>query len=208
MPPVQEVPSPVDFADMAQARAWVANAVARRPWRPRFFEAFAAALDGYFDTPARVAEIGSGPGHLAGAVLRRCRVARYTALDLSPAMHEIAREHLGDMAARVRFVIADFRQPDWARDLGDVDALLTMQAAHEVRHRSRLPLLFARVRDAIRPGGLFLYSDHYFEAGGGRNPELYVTREEQPRLLAQAGFDAVRLVHDEGGMALYAAGRP
>jgi len=128
----------------------------------------AAALDGYFDTPVRVAEIGSGPGHLAGAVLRRCRVARYTALDLSPAMHEIAREHLGDMAARVRFVIADFRHPDWARDLGDVDALLTMQAAHEVRHRSQLPLLFAGVRDAIRPGGLFLYSDHYFEVGGGR----------------------------------------
>jgi len=192
---------------MKQAREWVSHTVARRPWRPRFFEAFCATLNAHFDGPIRIAELGSGPGHLADAILRHCSIESYAALDFSPAMHELAQEHLGNMAARVRFVVADFRDPDWACDLGEIDALITLQAAHEVRHRRRLPLLLARAHSAVRPGGLFLFSDHYAEPGAGKNAELYVARDEQPKLLAQAGFDPVNLVHDEGGMTLYAAGR-
>ncbi|MDQ2804695.1 MAG: class I SAM-dependent methyltransferase [Pseudomonadota bacterium] len=124
---VQDVPSPIDFADIAQAHAWVVDTVTRRPWRPHFFfEAFAAALRTHFHSPIRIAELCSGPGHLADTILRRCPVGSYTALDLSPAMHELAREHLGDLAAHVRFVVADFRGPNWAHILGEVDALVTM----------------------------------------------------------------------------------
>jgi SAM-dependent methyltransferase len=186
---IEDVPSPIDFSDIAQARAWVADTVARRPGRPRFFEAFTAALNRHFDTQIRIAELGSGPGHLAEAILRKCRIESYAALDRSPAMHRIAREHLGELATRVRYILADFRAPSWARNLGEIDALATMQAAHEIRHKSRLPLFLARAREAIRPGGLLLFSDHYAEPGGGKNIELYVTREEQPKLLAEAGFN-------------------
>jgi SAM-dependent methyltransferase len=199
----QDVPSPIDFGDIAQARAWIADTVARRPSRPRFFEAFAAALKAHFEGPIRVAELGSGPGHLADVILRRCSVESYIALDFSLAMREIAREHLGNLAAQVRFVIADFRDPAWVGDVGEVDALVTMQAAHEVRHKSRLPLLLAQAHEVIRPGGVFLFGDHYAEPGAKKNTELYVTRDEQPVLLAEAGFAPVSRVHDEGGMALY-----
>jgi SAM-dependent methyltransferase len=120
---IEDVPSPIDFSDIAQARAWVADTVARRPGRPRFFEAFTAALNRHFDTQIRIAELGSGPGHLAEAILRKCRIESYAALDRSPAMHRIAREHLGELATRVRYILADFRAPSWARNLGEIDAL-------------------------------------------------------------------------------------
>ncbi len=203
-----EIPSPIDFSDMAQARAWVADTIARRPSRPLFFNAFCSMLTLHFDGPIRIAELGSGPGHLARAILLNCLVQNYTAIDFSPAMHEIAREHLGEMAPRVCFFVADFREPDWQQQIRGVDALVTMQAAHEVRHKSHLPLLLSRAYEVIRPKGLFLYCDHYVEAGAGKNADLHVTREEQPQFLATAGFNPVSLIHEESGMALYAAVRP
>ncbi|SMF68644.1 hypothetical protein SAMN06265365_1254 [Tistlia consotensis] len=72
----------------------------------------------------------------------------------------------------------------------------------------RLPALFESVRACLEPGGLFLYCDHDVEAGSSKNPELYLTREQQPEALAAAGFADVRLLLDGGGMALLSARCP
>jgi hypothetical protein len=45
-----------------------------------------------------------------------------------------------------------------------------------------LPLFLARAREAIRPEGLFLFSDHYDEPGTRKNADLFVTQDEQPML--------------------------
>jgi SAM-dependent methyltransferase len=202
-----DVPSPIDFHDPGQARAWVEATVARRPWRPRFFSAFAAALNAEADGPLDVIELGSGPGHLAAALVRNCRLASYTAIDFSPAMHELAREHLGADAGKVRFTLRALRREDWRDGLGPAGAVVSMQAAHEVRHRSRLPALFEGVRQVLKPGGLFLLCDHYAEVGSEKNPALYLERESQPRALEAAGFSAVATLLDEGGMVLMSARR-
>jgi SAM-dependent methyltransferase len=205
---IEATPSPIDFSDIEQARAWTADTVARRPQRPRFFDAFCASLEAHFDAPIRVAELGSGPGHLARAILSRCRVEGYHAVDLSPAMHALAREHLGDLANRVTFIEADFRSNDWALGLAGVDAVVTMQAAHELRHKNRLPALLDRLHATIRVGGLLLYCDHYADPAREENSTLFLTRDEQPLALERAGFAPVGLVYEEGGMALYRAARP
>jgi hypothetical protein len=83
-------------------------------------------------------ELGSDPGHLAGTILRNCEVESYVAVDFSNAMHDLAREFLGLDAGRVSFVLEDFRQSHWVTSIGVADAVLTMQAAHEVRHKTRL----------------------------------------------------------------------
>ena len=89
-----DVPSPIDFSDPAQALAWVDATVAKRPWRQHFFTAFAHALNSLPDPSIRVLELGSGPGHLAKAILTACpRVTYYAAIDFSPAMHDLARTH-------------------------------------------------------------------------------------------------------------------
>jgi SAM-dependent methyltransferase len=207
MPP-RDVASPIDLRDPVQARAWVEDTVARRPWRPEFFRAFCVALRAHFSAPVRIVELGSGPGHLAAEIIRNCAVQSYFAVDFSDAMHELARGHLGEVASRTRFVTADFRDPDWASALGTVDAVVTMQAAHELRHKSRLPLLLAQVFALLPPGGLFLYGDHYAEAGSAKNAELYLTRDGQRQALGSAGFVDIICLRDLGGVALLAATRP
>ncbi len=122
-------------------------------------------------------------------------------------MHELAREHLGNLAAKVHYIVADFREQGWAKEIGQADAVITMQAAHEVRHKSRLPLLFRQIHETLRPSGLLLYCDHYTESGTRKSSELHLSREEQPEVLTAAGFERISLVHDEGGMALYASVR-
>ncbi|ATQ66794.1 MULTISPECIES: class I SAM-dependent methyltransferase [Methylosinus] len=201
----EATPSPIDFHDIDQARAWTADTVARRPHRPRFFDAFCASLEGRFDAPIRIAELGSGPGHLACAILRRCRIESYHAIDFSPAMHALAHEHLAEASSRVTFVEADFRSNSWAAGLAGVDAVVTMQAAHELRHKNRLPALLDLIHETIRPGGLLLYCDYYADAAREEKSTLFLTRDEQPAALERAGFAPVGLVHEEGGMALYRA---
>jgi SAM-dependent methyltransferase len=205
-PDSAEVSSPIDFHDLAQARAWAEDTVRERPWRPRFFEAFADALNAERAGPLEVVELGSGPGHLAREVLSRCDVSRYVALDISPAMHALAREHLGALAERVTFLTRDFRDADWSAGLGGVDAIVTLQAVHEVRHKDRQPALFERAHDALRPGGLFLICDHYWEAGvSWKQVPLYLTPDERMATLSAAGFGELSVLHDEGGMSLIAA---
>src|SRR5438874_11029361 len=166
----RDVPSPIDFHDPAQARAWMERTAAIRPWRPEFFRAFSVALNARSSHPLRILELGSGPGQLAAAVLKNCRVSQYVALDFSAAMHDLAREQLGPLAAKVKFVERDFRVPEWNAALGKFDAMLTLQAAHETRHRDRLPGLLQRARASLKAGGLLLYCDHY--RGSLKNPVL------------------------------------
>src|SRR5262245_21595360 len=104
-----DVPSPIDFHDPVQARAWVEDTVRRRPYRTDFFAAFVEALNRKNTCAIDVLELGSGPGHLAEQVLQRCAVRRYVALDFSAAMHDLARTRLHPFLERVEFMRRDFR---------------------------------------------------------------------------------------------------
>ncbi len=198
-----DIPTPIDFHDAAQARAWMERTVAIRPWRPAFFDAFAEALEA--GPRARVLELGSGPGMLAARLLKDPGIREYVLLDFSEAMHDLARERLGGQS-RAHYVTRDFRTTDWVDGLGAFDAVVTLQALHEARHRRRLPTLLSATRTAVRRGGMLLYCDHYAEAMNG--VALYVRRDEQPARLKEAGFGDVVRLRDEGGMALYRAINP
>jgi hypothetical protein len=52
-----------------------------------------------------------------------------------------------------------------------------------------------------------LYCDGYLTSGATL-PALFLDREDQPRALERAGFVNIRLLHDEGNMALYGAMSP
>lgn len=201
----EDEPIRVDFRDPATARTWIEHTRIQRPYRPRFFAAFCAALAAL--PRLRLLELGSGPGQLAREILIRCDVARYVALDFSPAMHEIAAEHLGELAPRVTFVTRDFREPGWPRDLGTFDAVVTLQAAHETRHKRHLVPLLERARSVLAPGGVLLYADHYLTPET-RLPALVPARGDQPLALERAGFVDVELCYEEGHMALWRGTTP
>jgi len=203
--PDDDVPSPIDFHDPAQCRAWVDDTIRRRPYRPHFFAAFAEALNARHIAPTDILELGSGPGHLAERILQCCPIRRYVALDFSAAMHDLARERLRSFLDRVEFVQRDFRNPDWGTALGRFDAIVTMQAAHETRHKRHLPAFIRAAKQRLVRSGVLLYSDHYAEDGSDKNPLLMAMKKEQRQALEQAGFTDIHLLLDEGGMALYCA---
>lgn len=203
--PDYDVPSPIDFHDPAQARAWEEETVRGRPYRPSFFAAFASALNEQFDKPVDILELGSGPGHLAEVILQRCAVASYVALDFSNAMHDLARARLAAFLDRVEFVERDFRLPDWGANLQKFDAVVTLQAAHETRHKRHLVTFLVAARERLTSEGTLLYCDHYMEPGSGKNHDLMLERDAQPVALVAAGFSRIKRLLDEGGMALYSA---
>ncbi|HEX3478055.1 MAG TPA: class I SAM-dependent methyltransferase, partial [Kofleriaceae bacterium] len=200
-----DVPIRVDFRDPASARTWIEDTRIKRPYRPRFFAAFCAALASR--PKLRILELGSGPGQLAREILLHCDVHTYVALDFSPAMHAIAAEHLGELASRVTFVTRDFREPAWPGDLGTFDAIVTLQSAHETRHKRHLVPLLERARTVVAPGGMLLYADHYLTPET-KLPALAPARADQPLALERAGFIDVQLRHEEGNMALWSGTSP
>ena len=52
------------------------------------------------------------------------------------------------------FIDADFRVADWAAGLPMVDAVVTMQAVHELRHKRHAAGLYKAVRMLLRPPGV------------------------------------------------------
>lgn len=150
----EDVPSPIDLRLMSDASEWEATAMSKRPWRTEFFAEFAAALKAAPVPVGRILELGSGPGFLAQQLLTALPSISYVALDFSPAMHQLARERLGSLSARVQFVERSFREPTWRENLGSFEAIVTMQAVHELRHKRHARELHARARDLLAPGGL------------------------------------------------------
>ena len=150
-------------------------------------------------------ELGSGPGFLARQVLEAMPGVHYTMLDFSPAMHELAREHLGSFASMVRQVEADFKTPGWPIGLGTFDAVITMQAVHEVRHKRHVCGLHACVRSLLKANGRYLVCDHYVGPDGMKDEALHMTVAEQRDALQLAGFDSVRCVLRKDGLVLHSA---
>jgi SAM-dependent methyltransferase len=199
-----ELPGSIDFGDATQVHSWITQTVQQRVWRPRFFAAIAAALHGSFDRAIDVVEFGSGTGYLAKEILGNCRIASYTAIDVSPAIHDAAREHLGEAARAVRFVVKNSRDEDWADEIATVDAVVTMPAASNDRLRSGRDKFFRRIREILRPEGLLLYCDHQ-NRDLSREPGMAVTRDELPGALRAAGFRRSDELLELGGMILVRA---
>lgn len=199
----QDVPSPIDLQAEADARAWAESANAVRPWRMTFFEAIAESIDA--TKPARVLELGSGPGFLAEQVLDRCGQVEMVLLDFSSPMHTLARERLMRHSSRVQYIERSFKSDTWMEGLGSFDHVVTNQAVHELRHTRYAEPLHRQVRSVLRPGGTYLVSDHYFGEDGMKKEGLYMTVEAQSQALVAAGFTRVQLLLRHGGMVLHRA---
>jgi len=190
----EDVPYSEDLQSPEGAKAWADNAERRRPVRAQIRQAMCQKLE-TLAPGARVLELGSGPGLLAEYVLTRCpQIGSYALFDFSEPMLEMSRARVGRFPA-TRFVAGDFRSDDWTRQVaGTYDAVVTMQAVHEVRHKRHVPRLYRQIRDLLAPGGLFLVCDRTPEDDTPRSRALFMNADEQVETLKQAGFVDVQLV--------------
>ncbi|HEX6242770.1 MAG TPA: class I SAM-dependent methyltransferase [Polyangiales bacterium] len=206
MPLPPDVPSPTDLRSQQDAREWEQTAMKKRPWRIELFELITRRLAAHAQGQARVLELGAGPGFLAYYVLSTVQtLPHYVLLDYSPAMRSLALERLGPLASRASFLERDFKQPGWTEGLGPFDAVVTVQAVHELRHKRHATQLHAQVRSILAPHGLYLMCDHHTGPGGMQNQELYMSLREQEESLFTAGFGQVELLAERSGLALHLA---
>ncbi len=199
-----DVPSPVDVTTHKDAAEWEETAQLKRPARPEFFDRFAEEIS-IAAGPVSILELGSGPGFLAHHLLSRIPGATMQLLDNSNAMHALARDRLGELAARAKFLTVSFREPGWPDRLGPYDFVVTNQAVHELRHKRHAIALHRQVKGVLKPGGAYLVCDHYFGAGGMANDQLYMSVEEQQASLREAGFAQVAELLRKGGLVLHRA---
>jgi SAM-dependent methyltransferase len=202
---IEDVPSSIDLRSRKDARAWVSTAMAKRPWRAEFFVRIAEALAGLGATQPAILELGSGPGCLAEQLLPAFPGSIYTALDFSPAMHQIAKERLGVMANRIVFIERDFRAPDWSLGLPMVDAVVTMQAVHELRHKRHAWSFYQAIRRLLKPGGMLLACDHFAGEDGMSDSSLFMTRDEHAAAIRDGGFTDIDVLMIKGGLILFRA---
>lgn len=105
-----------------------------------------------FPPDAEVLEIACGTG--TTALHHAPHVKRYVATDISGKMLEIARKKAAAQGAdTVTFVHHDITSE--APPAGPYDAVLAMSILHLVPDR---PAVLAKIRDALKPGGLFISS--------------------------------------------------
>lgn len=202
-----DVPSPIDLRDMSDAVDWESTALKKRPWRTDFFDAFAHEIQtGARMHSVRILELGAGPGFLAEHLLDRVStINQYVALDFSAAMHQLAAQRLGERSCSVEFVERSFLAPNWHADLGKFDFVVTHQAVHELRHKSRAPSLHTKVGELLKPSGSYLVCDHFAGEGGMKNTDLYMTVREQAQALNEGGFPSVVCLLEKGGLVLHRA---
>lgn len=108
------------------------------------------------------ADLGCGNGVLSLALLERYPNAVATLVDLSEPMIEAARSHLTGHEPNCRFVTADLSDGEWVSLVGDgapFDLVVSGYAIHHLEDQRKREL-YAEVFGLLRPGGLFLNTDH------------------------------------------------
>lgn len=198
-----DVPSPINLCNMEDALEWERTAM-QRPNRIDFFSAIADELESVSRPALKVLELGSGPGFLALYLLERLPRLELVLLDNSKVMHELARKRLGSWHHRVSFLERNFKDADWAKELGPFDAVVTLQAVHELRHKRYASALHRQVASQLTNAGCYLVCDHYCGENGMQNDQLYMTPDEHRASLENAGYK-VREVLKISGRVLYHA---
>lgn len=198
-----DVPSRIDLKKMRDAQEWERNAM-QRPYRLDLFGAFLKELSKLNRDSIRVLELGSGPGFLAEYLLTNLPTLQISLLDNSLAMHELAKKRLSKHLQSVRFIECDFKQQNWNDKLGDFDAVITLQAVHELRHKQYATDFHKQVSPLLGNHGVYLFCDHYFGLDAMQNNQLYMSHTEQGQSLEMSGFSYNEILN-KGGRVLYNA---
>jgi tRNA (cmo5U34)-methyltransferase len=177
---------------------------ARRRLVPPFDEFYGtavAALELAGRPLRRVLDLGAGTGLLARAVARAHPEAELVLLDGSPKMLEQARSALGEVASYVTGDLAEAPPP------GPWDAVVSAMAIHHLKDAGKREL-FARVRHALSPGGVFVNAEvvgaptpllerTYADWHERRARELGASASEWAGAVERMGADHLATVEDQ-----------
>ncbi|EOR07737.1 class I SAM-dependent methyltransferase [Acinetobacter genomosp. 15BJ] len=202
---MQDVASPIDLRNFADALEWQETANMKRPWRKDFFEYYANLIRQHVSGQCHVLELGSGPGFLARHLLSQLTNIEYTAFDFSEAMHQLAQEKLNPAErARAAYIVGSFKAADWQNTFSQkYDFIIIHQALHELRHKCYATDFHKIVKKLLKPQGHYLVCDHLCAAHAMQNAQLYMTKQEHLDALKQASFKQIKMPLEIDGLCLF-----
>jgi len=177
-------------------------------WDPTTFDALRRQLIPSFDliyeaavrtvaatVPAapRVLDLGAGTGLLSAAILRELPEAQVVLVDRSDLMLTQARSRFASQDG-VTVQTGDLTDP---LPEGQFDAVVSGLAIHHLSHTGKRDL-FRRIREALRPGGVFVNVEQvqgplpHLESLYDSQHELHVIREQAPADEWTAGRERIK----------------
>lgn len=177
--------------------------------------------------PARIVDLGGGTGSLAESILEKFPHVSMLVRDIDAEMLALARGRLARFGARVELDAGSF-----LGRLPPADAVLAAFALHHVRSLPEKAEIYRGIRQAIRPGGVFLNDDAVsgpfwlsmrdewaaFMAGKGFTLEqayqnledwaaedTYFSVREELQAMADGGFRAAECLWRRGPIAIIGA---
>lgn len=146
------------------------------------------------DAALSVLDVGGGYGVVSEEVLTTFSAARVTLQDYSEPMLAAARERLTAHGDRVAFVLADLIDPGWTdRAGGPFDLAVSAIVIHNLRDLTAIAACYRGIARTLKPGGVFLDYDLFFDELGGV--------ERHTVLLREAGFAHVECLWQQVPLA-------
>jgi ubiquinone/menaquinone biosynthesis C-methylase UbiE len=165
--------APHDWHSDQYVADWIVHDTARDPERrPRLQEMLAAApfpRDAEFE----VLDVGAGYGAVTEEVLKAFPRARVTLQDYSQPMLGEAKRRLAGHAAQLRYVTSDLTDPGWPAGVGGpFDLAVSAIALHNLGDPDKIFACYRAMYDLLRPGGVFLDYDIFFQGVDAHIGEL------------------------------------
>jgi len=106
-------------------------------------------------------DLGCGNGELARELMRRGFRGKYTGLDFSQPLLEVARQGWEDAPAT--FVRADLTSANWEKTIsGPFDRIFAFAVLHHIPGREMRLSILNKAHDLLKPGGRFIHSEWQF----------------------------------------------
>jgi len=119
---------------------------------------FAAAEASRGGAPARVLDLGAGPGVLAERMLRRWPAAEVTIVDIDPVLLTLARVGAPEEIGVLEADLATSSWPGPVSGRGPFDVVTLVMTVHYLNNR-QTGALYRTVRQMLAPGGLLVVAD-------------------------------------------------
>ena len=122
--------------------------------------AILGVLGSQIHVPIRVLDLGTGPGPLAGRILKRFKGSRVVGVDSDPVLLRVGERALSRYGSRITWVLADLRENDWSSGLPaeSFNATVSSLALHWLEERE-IRALYRDLRRLLRPKGFLVNGD-------------------------------------------------
>ena len=187
-----------DVRTDAEARSWEARLNRERPQRQEVAAWIARKINVNSAGSPRVVELACGAGFLAEVLKRQLSAVRYCGFDLSPHLLEFAQQRLEDVpgerrdGSALQFHCENLVNDEWTAQLaemgwsGKVDAVVSIQALHDLGDLAQQMQVLKKVHGLLRKGGLLAYGDLLLDTENPHSSRY--SRAEHEEMLRACGF--------------------